>query len=569
VRLLARAQVAAADAGATLVAGGAHLALHVLQVREAAVLEGPGGRLQRAQQRLRRRLARLVGDLVEPVGDRRPGVVHQPVDQVAQRQDLVLVEAAARLRLADLLAHRSRTRPQVGEVGQLREARGQFARARPPPLHLVVARLGHGPLPRGLRVVGRLEARHRLDPVERTVPVVEDLAQPVACRREPRRPRALAPGRLQPPPHRHQLRPVLVMAGDALPLPLRGLLAARHGGGVELAHRAHVLDGRQSVLQDVEPDRQGVPQVGDVDLRRERLDLPADGLELAAQGQPQRLRLRPPGGLEVGQAVADRAPGGVFAPQRSDLVAEGGDVAQQLLVPGDERLEVVGLALDLERPEPVLGLGRGGRRRRGVDLGGTDRLRRPRRRRRRPRSPVAAPQVGQGAVLEDRRLDQLAELAGELLGALDLRLDQRSPGLGLAHRADQGIETANRGRPERRHRLEGGLEVRQHPRLQDQVVLELLLDEVQLGLGLRQELGGVASGPRLVLGQLRQRAELPDLGPGEVDVERAQGCLQALQRLLRRRVPPRRRVGALGRVRAPRRPAGAGGGDRRGTVSLR
>ncbi|MDA0700084.1 MAG: hypothetical protein O3A02_02600 [bacterium] len=201
----------------------------------------------------------------------------------------------------------------------------------------------------------------------------------------------------------------------------------------------------------------------------------------------------------------------MLAPEVGEVGFERWRVPQELAVAGRQGLEVVRLALDVERPQPLLGLGRQG----WIGVGDRDE-------RGGLRASVATAQVGERAVVHDGRRDELAELASELLGPFDLRFSQRAPRLSVPHGRHQRFEAADAGRAERRDHVEGGFEVGEGAGLEDQLVLQLLPDELQLVVGLGEQRHGVAAGTRLVLDQLHQRPELPHLRPAEVDVEWAQ-----------------------------------------------
>jgi len=326
-----------------------------------------------------------------------------------------------------------------------------------------------------------------------------------------------------------------------------------------------------------------MPEVYGVDLVRQPLDLVADGLELVAQGLAPRLGLGRPVVRQLGEALPQDAAGVVLGAQPGHRVGERRHVAQQLAMASDQRIEIAGLPLEIEGEKPVAGVGRRRRVARGAgavhrwDLGLGARLgdRVPggvapadRDQRGRARAAIATPEVGQWFVLvQDGRFDELAQLSGQPLGALGLGLDQRAALLGFADAGDECREPADARGTERGDDLEDRLEVGECSRLQHELVLELLVDQVQLPLGLADDGGRVAPGGQLVLGDLHQGAQLADLGPAEIEVQRAQRVLQFGDRDAQRIVCvdlDRRRDGGLRGTRHVRRRGVLVGGRHRG-----
>ena len=582
-----RAQVPASQRGPTHVVRERDLALHLVEVGEATLVELAGGGLEHPQERLRGRFARLAGDLVEALRDGGSGIAAQLLHQVHQCMEARIVDHVFRVERLDFRPDRRRPGTETGDVGQLGHARAQRPREGQLAGRLVVAGLGHGALPGGLRVQRRFEQDRAVllgDSVllqgrQRCLQVFPGAAQPRFIL-------GVAPRRLEPAAHRGDLRSLFLPAHGALPPLAFEPLALGERGRVQITDGRDVLDRRERLLEQVECDDERVSQIDGVHAGRQRLRLGADRLELGPQGLPSRLALRCPIALQQHEALAEYATRLVLGAQVFERGGECGFVPHEFSMTRHQGVEVTGLTLEVERVEAVPRVG--GRRTVGLRSGGAGRSDRRvavvtrwdgRERvapvdgdqRRGAGSAVATAQVGQRIVLvQDGRLDQLAQFARELLGALGLGLHQRPPRLCVAHRGDEGIEPADARRAERGNHLEHRLEVRERTGLEDQLALELLVHQLQLRLGFRDDARGVDAARELVFGHLDERPELADLGPAEVEVQRPQGRLELAQhdahRVVRRvrirRWRPRRRPGRAERAH------GLGGGRARRVIRL-
>ncbi|MDA0700085.1 MAG: hypothetical protein O3A02_02605 [bacterium] len=177
-----------------------------------------------------------MGHLVEALADDATRFANQLVDEVGETEHLVLVEAAAALRVADLLPHRMDPSAQAGEVRESGESSRQLTRPRLPAQRLIVARFGHGALPGGLGVVSGLQLR-----------------------RQPRLIRALEPGGVEAPLDNVQVGSHLGEARGPLPIARHQRFVPRYGDGVEFANGREVVDRRQGVSDDVEGHRERPP----------------------------------------------------------------------------------------------------------------------------------------------------------------------------------------------------------------------------------------------------------------------------------------------------------------------
>ncbi len=108
------------------------------------------------------------------------------------------------------------------------------------------------------------------------------------------------------------------------------------------------------------------------------------------------------------------------------------------------------------------------------------------------------------------------------MGALELRGRQLALGLRGLHLVDERLEAPYARAAEFADGLEHLRELTQVARLQDELVLELLLYDPELLLRLLEHRERGPSGAVLAVDQLHLRPELLDLGPLEVEVERPQ-----------------------------------------------
>lgn len=201
-----------------------------------------------------------MGHLVEALADDATRFANQLVDEVGETEHLVLVEAAAALRVADLLPHRMDPSAQAGEVRESGESSRQLTRPRPPAQRLIVARFGHGALPGGLGVVSGLQLRRQpLAGLAVRCRSVQDLADTGPGRRQPRLIRALEPGGVEAPLDNVQVGSHLGEARGPLPIARHQRFVPRYGDGVEFANGREVVDRRQGVSDDVEGHRERPP----------------------------------------------------------------------------------------------------------------------------------------------------------------------------------------------------------------------------------------------------------------------------------------------------------------------
>ena len=237
------------------------------------------------------------------------------------------------------------------------------------------------------------------------------------------------------------------------------------------------------------------------------------------------------------QGVGDGRIGIETLAQRVDAGPQRRLVAEQLVVLGDESLQIVALVLQIEQQQLGAHL--------GIEIGrvdGEEVLLLALDVEHAPVTPIddAGRPVARGRLVGrrrhllgvDARLHQLAQVARQPARALDLGGSQLPSRLGLVDLVHEVLEPTDLGPAQRAHLLERFAELAELTGLDDEMVLELLLDHVQLRLGVIGQRGRFPLQLLLGLEELDLSAELLDLGPFEVQVERLEGILELPEPLL-------------------------------------